>query len=111
MMVHKEWDGYTERRSHVRSFSLPEDAFKSLLAEASELGAQRALAKLGLADEDAAKDVSEVRTLLDSYRDFRQSISRSFGRLVGLLLFILLALGVISAIKAPEKVSGMLFHG
>ena len=44
-----------------------------MLAEASELGARRALARLGLADEAARDDMNELRELLGAWRDAKRS--------------------------------------
>ena len=46
---------------------------RALVEEASEMGAQRALARLGLADEDAREDVVELRQLLKAWRDAKSS--------------------------------------
>ena len=43
-----------------------EPQLQSLLEKASEAGAQRALAHLGLADESAAKDMADLRELLSA---------------------------------------------
>ena len=40
---------------------------RALVEEASEMGARRALARLGLADEDAREDVVELRQLLKAW--------------------------------------------
>ncbi len=46
---------------------------RALVEEASEMGARRALARLGLADEDARDDVVELRQLLKAWRDAKVS--------------------------------------
>lgn len=46
---------------------------RALVEEASEMGARRALARLGLADEDARKDMTELRELLKAWRDAKKS--------------------------------------
>lgn len=46
---------------------------RALVEEASELGARRALARLGLADEAARGDVSDLRQLLGAWRDAKKS--------------------------------------
>lgn len=48
-----------------------------LLAKASEAGAQRALAHLGLADESAAKDMADLRELLSAWRDAKRSARKA----------------------------------
>ena len=46
---------------------------RALVEEASEMGARRALARLGLSDEDAREDVVELRQLLKAWRDAKKS--------------------------------------
>lgn len=48
-----------------------------LLARASEAGAQRALAHLGLADASAAKDMADLRELLSAWRDAKRSARKA----------------------------------
>ncbi len=50
---------------------------KSLLEQASESGAQRALAHLGLADDSAAKDMADLRELLSAWRDAKRSARKA----------------------------------
>jgi len=50
---------------------------KRLLEQASEAGAQRALAHLGLADESAAKDMADLRELLSAWRDAKRSARKA----------------------------------
>lgn len=47
---------------------------RAVVEEASELGALRALARLGLADEAARDDVSDLRQLLGAWRDAKKSV-------------------------------------
>ena len=42
---------------------------RAVVEEASELGAQRVLARMGLDDEAALSDLSELRELLQAWRD------------------------------------------
>jgi uncharacterized membrane protein YdfJ with MMPL/SSD domain len=46
---------------------------RALIEEASELGARRALARLGLADEAAREDIGDLRQLLEAWRDAKRS--------------------------------------
>ena len=46
---------------------------RAVVEEASELGARRALARLGLADAAARDDVSDLRQLLGAWRDAKTS--------------------------------------
>ncbi|MCA0209547.1 MAG: DUF6127 family protein [Proteobacteria bacterium] len=47
---------------------------RAVVDEASELGARRALARLGLADEAARDDVSDLRQLLGAWRDAKKGV-------------------------------------
>ena len=46
---------------------------RALIEEASELGAARALARLGLGDDKASGDIDELRELLSAWRDAKAS--------------------------------------
>ena len=46
---------------------------RGIVEEAGELGASRALARLGLTDADAARDMRELRDLLAAWRDAKTS--------------------------------------
>ena len=50
---------------------------RAIAEEAGELGATRALTRLGLADDGAAGDVAELRTLLRSWRDAKRSAAHA----------------------------------
>jgi hypothetical protein len=54
-----------------------ETELKVLLEKASEQGAARALAHLGLADESAAKDMADLRELLSAWRDAKRSARKA----------------------------------
>lgn len=46
---------------------------RALIEEASEMGARRALARLGLADAAAREDIGDLRQLLEAWRDAKRS--------------------------------------
>ncbi len=48
-----------------------------LLAQASENGARRALSQLGLDDEAASKDMTELRQLLSAWRDAKSTARKA----------------------------------
>lgn len=54
-----------------RSFDLV--TIQALVEEASQAGAHRALASLGLDDEGARRDMDELRQLLSAWRDAKRS--------------------------------------
>lgn len=50
---------------------------RALIEESSDLGAARALARLGLADDKAAKDMAELRDLLSAWRDAKRTVRKA----------------------------------
>ena len=46
---------------------------RALIEEASEVGAERALSALGLRDENARRDMDDLRELLRAWRDAKKS--------------------------------------
>jgi hypothetical protein len=69
----------------------PMATLRGLIEEASQLGARRAFADLGLADDLAGRDVRELRDLLRAWRDVKSSAVKAVaGWAVRLLLAVLL---------------------
>lgn len=68
---------------------------RAVAEEAGELGAARALARLGLDDPAAAKDMAELRELLAAWRDAKRSVWKAalgwVVRIVGALVLTGLA--------------------
>ena len=70
---------------------MTENNLQGLLEQASETGARRALARLGLDDASAAKDMSELRELLFAWRDAKRSARKAaIGWVVRMVLALLL---------------------
>jgi Family of unknown function (DUF6127) len=69
---------------------------QQMMDRASEVGARRALARLGLNDADAAKDMNELRELLSAWRDAKKSARKAaIGWVVRMgLAFLLIGLAV-----------------
>ena len=67
----------------------PED-LEEMLDNAARRGAKEALRSIGLLDDDAAKDIIEMRSLLEAWRDTRKSVWSTIVKVttVGLLTFI-----------------------
>lgn len=64
---------------------------RALAEEASEAGAARALARLGLDDATAGRDLGELRQLLGAWRDAKKAArTAAIGWIVRLLLAALL---------------------
>lgn len=62
---------------------------RAVAEEAGELGATRALTRLGLADAAAQKDMADLRELLNAWRDAKRSVWKA---VLGWVLRLLLAL-------------------
>jgi len=76
-------------QAEARGADLP--TLRALIEEASELGAKRALAGLGLADEHAPKDMADLRELLSAWRDAKKSARKAaIGWAVRVVLALLL---------------------
>jgi hypothetical protein len=69
---------------------LTKPELSSLLEESAEQGAKKALASIGLHDENASKDVLDLRTLLDSFRAAKRTVLQTVVRV--------LTIGVLAAI-------------
>ena len=72
------------------SINLTPEELEAMLDRAARRGAREALKSLGLQDDDAHKDLHEMRTLLEAYRDTKKSIWNTVVRIstVALLSFI-----------------------
>ena len=69
---------------------LSPDELEAMLDRAARRGAKEALRSIGLLDDDAHKDIAEMRSLLEAWRDTRKSIWSTITKLVtvGVLTFI-----------------------
>ena len=64
---------------------------RAIAEESGQLGAQRALVRLGLDDAGAAKDMAELRELLGAWRDAKKSaLKAAIGWVMRLLLALVL---------------------
>jgi len=72
------------------SVNLTPEELEAMLDRAARRGAREALKSLGLQDDDAHKDLLEMRTLLEAYRDTKKSIWQTVVRIstVALLSFV-----------------------
>lgn len=78
---------------------------RAVVEEASELGARRMLARIGLDDATAPQDVGELRELLQAWRDAKASARRTVlswfmrGALALLLLGLTVRLGATELLR------------
>ena len=72
------------------SINLTPEELEAMLDRAARRGARETLKSLGLQDDDAHKDLLEMRTLLEAYRDTKKSIWQTVVRIstVALLSFV-----------------------
>jgi len=76
---------------------LRKEDFDDLLDRAAERGAERCLAHLGLENGSAAKDIRDLRDLLDAWRDARRTAWQTVIRVATTGILALLLVG--AAIK------------
>ena len=74
----------------MSDIKLTPEEIESMLDNAARRGAKETLRSIGLLDDDAAKDIIEMRSLLEAWRDTRRSIRSTVVKLatVGVLTFI-----------------------
>lgn len=75
---------------------------RAIAEEAGELGASRAMARIGLSDAAAAGDVQELRELLKAWRDAKRSAVRAGVAWVMRMVFALLLVGIAVKSGWPE---------
>jgi hypothetical protein len=80
-------------------------ALRPLIEQASETGARRALERLGLADESAAKDMADLRELLSAWRDAKRTARKAVIDWVVRGAFALLLIGIAVKLGLAELVS------
>jgi hypothetical protein len=66
---------------------------EAMLGRAAEAGAKKALAGVGLHDDDAQRDVRDLRDLIESWRDAKREIGRTLARMLTTALLAALAAG------------------
>jgi len=74
----------------MSDIKLTPEEVESMLDNAARRGAKEALRSIGLLDDDAAKDIIEMRNLIEAWRDTRRSIRSTIVKMttVGVLTFI-----------------------
>ena len=74
----------------MSDIKLTPDDLEEMLDNAARRGAKEALRSIGLLDDAAARDIIEMRSLLEAWRDTRRSVWSTVVKLstVALLTFI-----------------------
>ena len=78
---------------------LRKEDFDDLLDRAAERGAERCLAHLGLENGHAARDIKELRDLLDAWRDARRTAWQTTIRVVTTATLAVLLVGAAIKLK------------
>ena len=78
------------------------DELDMLIEKASERGAEQALRKIGLHDEHAGRDIQEVRSLLETWRDTKKTIGQTIARIITTALLTVMALGTWHYWSSPK---------
>jgi hypothetical protein len=76
------------------NMELDEQKLQILLKQAAQEGAREALRGVGLHDDDAGKDISDLRDLIDGWRDVRKTILATFVKWLTLGILSIIAVGV-----------------
>lgn len=86
--------------AHVENMLLlRREDFDELLAHAAERGAERVLAHLGLENGHAARDIRELRDLLEAWRDARRTAWRTAIRVITTGVLAVLLVGTAIKLK------------
>jgi hypothetical protein len=78
---------------------LRREDFDELLDRAAERGAERCLAHLGLENGSAAKDIRDLRDLLEAWRDARRTAWRTAIRVITTGVLAVLLVGTAIKLK------------
>ncbi len=78
---------------------MPEEEFEELLELGAERGGKRALAHVGMVDENAAGDIRDLRSLLGAVRMAKRTAWQTVVRLITTGLILALIAGVAIKLK------------
>jgi hypothetical protein len=78
---------------------LRKEDFDDLLDRAAERGAERCLAHLGLENGHAARDIKELRDLLEAWRDARRTAWQTTVRVLTTAILAVLLVGAAIKLK------------
>ena len=78
----------------MSNVQLTHEELEAMLDRAAKRGARAALQELGLHDENAPRDIDELRGLLSAWRDTRSTMWQTAVRIIttGALMFMMAAL-------------------
>ena len=73
---------------------LSPEELEDMLDRAAKRGAKLVLRELGLHDETASVDIREIRSLLDTWRQTRQSVWNTFVKITTITVFTFIAAAI-----------------
>ena len=81
---------FMQLQLNMNNITLTIEQIEEMLDKAARRGAKEALRSIGLLDDDAQKDIIEMRSLLEAWRDTRKSFWSTVVKVttVALLTFI-----------------------
>lgn len=77
-----------------KNVTIPRAELEEMLERAAAEGARKALAAVGLHDEDAAEDVRDLRSLLEAWREAKATAMRTAIGFTIKVLLVALAAGL-----------------
>lgn len=78
----------------MSDIKLTTEELEEMLDRSAKRGAKLVLRELGLQDETAAVDIREIRSLLDTWRQTRQSIWNTFVKITTIAVFTFIAAAI-----------------
>ena len=73
---------------------MTDEELEVIIQHAAQEGAKQALKEIGLSDQDAYDDVKELRSLLDTWRDTKQTVGQTVTRIFTTAILTALAVGI-----------------
>ena len=78
---------------------MTDEELRKALDDAAERGAKLALQRIGLADEQAGKDVQDLRDLIDGWRSVKSTVSQTVTRTITMIVLGAVAAGMYMNLK------------
>jgi len=78
----------------MSDIKLTTEELEDMLDRSAKRGAKLVLRELGLQDETAAVDIREIRSLLETWRQTRQSIWNTFVKITTIAVFTFIAAAI-----------------
>lgn len=85
-----------------RAYVLDADTLKAIVEKAAEDGARKALAGVGLHDEDAANDVRDLRQVMADWRAMKRGVLTALANAIVLGLLGLILAGAIWHLRRQQ---------